>query len=86
MNTMNEKWLRYIFYLSAAVLLVVLLFAQKEAGISCDEVLHYNQSVSVYNYFATHGADQSSLNTPVTNLKYYGQSYDNFVTIVTKLS
>jgi tetratricopeptide (TPR) repeat protein len=81
---MNDKWLRYIFYFSSAVLLVVLLVAQKEAGISCDEVLHYNQSVSVYNYFATHGEDQSCLNTPVTNLKYYGQSYDNFVTIVTK--
>jgi len=81
---MNEKWLRYIFYSSSAALLVILLVAQKDAGISCDEVLHYNHSVSVYNYFATHGADQSALNTPVTNLKYYGQSYDNFVTIVTK--
>jgi tetratricopeptide (TPR) repeat protein len=83
-NRMNEKWLRYIFYLLSAVLLVVLLVAQKEAGISCDEVLHYDHSVSVYNYFASRGQDQSALNTPVTNLKYYGQSYDNFVTIVTK--
>lgn len=81
---MKEKWLRYIFYSSSAVLLVVLLAAQKDAGVSCDEVLHYNHSVAVYNYFASHGADQSALNTPVTNLKYYGQSYDNFVTIVTK--
>ena len=84
MNRMNEKWLRYIFYSISAALLVFLMVAQREAGISCDEVLHYNHSVSVYNYFATHGADQSALNTPVTNLKYYGQSYDNFVTIVTK--
>jgi tetratricopeptide (TPR) repeat protein len=81
---MNEKRLKYIFYFCSAVLLFVLLIAQREAGISCDEVLHYNHSISVYNYFATHGEDQSALNTPVTNLKYYGQSFDNFVTIVTK--
>jgi tetratricopeptide (TPR) repeat protein len=61
-----------------------MLFLCRNAGISCDEVLHYNHSVSVYNYFASHGADQSALNTPVTNLKYYGQSYDDVVTILIK--
>jgi tetratricopeptide (TPR) repeat protein len=81
---MSEKWLKYIFYSSCSILLVVLMLAQREAGISCDEVLHYNHSVTVYNYFATHGKDLSALNTPETNLKYYGQAYDNIVTIVTK--
>jgi tetratricopeptide (TPR) repeat protein len=61
-----------------------MLFLSRNAGITCDEVLHYNHSVSVYNYFATHGQDQSALNTPVSNLKYYGQSYDNLVTILIK--
>ena len=61
-----------------------MLLLSKNAGISCDEVLHYDHSVAVYNYFATHGEDQSALNTPVTNLKYYGQSYDNIVTILAK--
>jgi tetratricopeptide (TPR) repeat protein len=61
-----------------------MLLSSRRAGISCDEVLHYNHSVSVYNYFATHGADRSALNTPVSNLKYYGQSYDNIVTILIK--
>ena len=70
---MNEKRLKYIFYFSSAILLVLMLFLSKNAGISCDEVLHYDQSVSVYNYFASHGKNQSALNTPVTNLKYYGQ-------------
>ena len=80
---MNDKKLKYTFYLLSAALLVILLLASREAGISCDEVLHYDHSVAVYNYFATHGKDQSALNTPVTNLKFYGQSYDNFVTIIT---
>src|SRR5664279_5848254 len=81
---MNEARLKYIFYFFSAFLLVVMLFLSKNAGISCDEVLHYNQSVSVYNYFASHGQDKSALNTPVTNLKYYGQSYDDITTILIK--
>jgi len=81
---MSEILHKYIFYSSAAVLLILMLLLSKNAGISCDEVLHYNQSVAVYNYFASHGHDQSALNTPVTNLKYYGQSYDDIVTILIK--
>jgi len=79
---MNETRLKYIFYISSAILLFLMLLTSRDAGITCDEVLHYNHSVSVYNYFATHGEDQSALNTPVTHLKYYGQSYDNIVTIL----
>lgn len=81
---MNEKRLKYIFYIASALLLILMLFLSKNAGISCDEVLHYDHSVSVYNYFATHGEDQSALNTPVTNLKYYGQSYDDITTFIIK--
>jgi hypothetical protein len=61
-----------------------MLLLSRNAGISCDEVLHYGQSVAVYNYFATHGQDKSALNTPGTHLKYYGQSFDNIVTILSK--
>jgi tetratricopeptide (TPR) repeat protein len=81
---MSEKRLKNIFYLSSAFLLIMMLLFSRNAGITCDEVLHYNHSVSVYNYFASHGADKSALNTPVTNLKYYGQSYDDIVTIIIK--
>jgi hypothetical protein len=73
--------MKYIFWISSAILLVLMLFSAKDAGINCDEVLHYNHSQKVYNYYATGGADTSALNTPVTNLKYYGQSYDNIVTV-----
>ncbi len=81
---MNETRLKYVFYISSALLLFLMLLTSREAGITCDEVLHYDHSVSVYNYFATHGKDQSALNTPITNLKYYGQSFDNLVTILIK--
>ncbi|MEI7830712.1 MAG: hypothetical protein WCI31_13130 [Prolixibacteraceae bacterium] len=73
---------RGLFDLCAGLLLVFMLMSAKDAGISGDEDVHYKQSVSVYNYFASHGADQSALNTPGTHLKYYGQSFDNITTIL----
>jgi tetratricopeptide (TPR) repeat protein len=81
---MKEPVLKYIFFSVAAVILFLMLITSRDAGINCDEVLHYNHSLSVYDYFATHGRDQSALNTPDTHLKYYGQSFDNLVTILIK--
>ena len=79
---MKEKRLKYFFFTGSAFLLFVMLFLSRNAGISCDEVLHYQHSVSVCNYFTSHGQDQSALDTPVSHLKYYGQSYDNIATII----
>lgn len=80
----NQRKIKYIFWLLSILLLFFMLFAGRKAGINCDEVLHYNHSLAVYNYFATDGKDQSALNTPETFLKYYGQSFDNLVTILAK--
>ena len=79
---MGEKKLKYIFYFFSASLLLLMLIGSRKAGINCDEVLHYDHSVAVYNYFSSHGTDKSALNTPETHLRYYGQSYDNLVTIL----
>jgi tetratricopeptide (TPR) repeat protein len=79
---MKEKGLKYVFFSGSFILLILMLAMSRNAAVSCDEVLHYDQSVSVYNWFASGGRDQSALNTPVTHLKYYGQSYDNLVTII----
>lgn len=79
---MKSERLKYIFWISSAILLILMLLTSRDAGINCDEVLHYNHSQAVYNYYATSGADTSALNTPVTNLKYYGQSFDNIVTVL----
>jgi hypothetical protein len=82
---MKERTLKYIFFGSAFILFLIMLYASSDAGISCDEILHYDHSVAVFNYFASGGTDKAALNTPVTNLKYYGQAYDNVVTIITRL-
>ncbi|MEI6139795.1 MAG: hypothetical protein WCP85_11060 [Mariniphaga sp.] len=79
---MNNNWLKYSFYTLALALLLMMLKGGWDGGISGDEYLHYDQSVFVYDYFASHGKDTSALNTPVTYLKYYGQSFDNLTTIL----
>ena len=78
---MRTAGLRYIFFICSAVILFLMLYMSRNAGISCDDSLHYEHSLAVYNFFATRGEDRSALETPVTHLKYYGQSYDNVVTI-----
>ena len=81
---MKEIRAKYTFWVLSVFLLIIMIVTSRDAGITCDEVLHYDHSVTVYNYFSSHGVDQSALNTPVSNLKYYGQSYDNLVTIFIK--
>ena len=71
-----------IFFNGAMLLLLFMLFNSKQAGISGDEEVHYNQSVKVYNYYASFGKDRSALDTPTSHLKYYGQSFDNLTTIL----
>ena len=81
---MREPLLKYLFHAFSGILLVIMLFISRDAGITCDEVLHYDHSLKVCNFFTTHGADKSVLDTPETHLKYYGQSYDNLATIIIK--
>jgi hypothetical protein len=73
---------RSLFAIGALLLLIILISGSRQAGISGDEEVHYQQSVKVYNYFASHGQDKSALDTPVSHLKYYGQSFDNLTTIL----
>ena len=79
---MGEKRLKVIFWTLALALLVALLLISRDAGISGDEEVHYLHSEMVYNYFSTWGADTSSLHTPKTHLQYYGQAFDNVVTML----
>ncbi len=81
---MAVKSLKNIFYVASVLLLVIMILLSRDAGISCDEILHYEHSESVYNYYASNGKDLSALDTPSTHLKYYGQSYDNIVTFLAK--
>ncbi|HET6559374.1 MAG TPA: hypothetical protein VFG54_18765 [Prolixibacteraceae bacterium] len=78
---MHPNSLKIIFRVLALVLLISLILISRNAGISGDEEVHYLHSEMVYNYFSTMGEDQSSIHTPKTHLQYYGQAFDNLVTI-----
>jgi tetratricopeptide (TPR) repeat protein len=82
---MDVKKKKYVFIILSALLLIFMLLMSRSSGVNCDEVLHYKQSLSVYNFFASFGKDTAALHTPVTHLQYYGQSYDNLSTILIKL-
>ena len=79
---MSERNLKIIFTGLALALLLAMLIISRDAGISGDEEVHYKHSEMVYNYFKTWGSDHSALDTPKTHLKYYGQAFDNAVTIL----
>ncbi len=81
---MKAAVLKYLFFATSGILLFMMVLTSRDAGITCDEILHYNHSLSVYDFFESHGKDQGALHTPVTQLKYYGQSFDDITTILTK--
>ncbi len=81
----GERRYNIILLLSSFVLLGFWLFSSLSAGISGDEYVHQKHAEDVVEYYATWGKNTSALETPVTNLKYYGQSYDNAATLIARL-
>ena len=73
---------RNTFAASLLLAAIILLFLAPRAAVNVDEQLHYPHAQKVINWYFTGGADKTCLETPVTNLKYYGQSVDNFTALV----
>lgn len=67
------------------MLLPLMLWMATQASISGDEFLHRNQAETVVDFFFSMGTDQKALDTPVTNLKHYGQSYDNLASLIARI-
>jgi len=78
----SEKNLYYTILIIAACVLFLLA---PHSAVNVDEQLHYPHAKNVVNWYFTGGQDQSCLYTPVTNLKYYGQSADNFTALVNRI-
>jgi len=79
---MKGTSLKILFFCLSFLFLAALLLISRDAGISGDEEVHYQQSEKVYRYFASDGQNTEALNTPKTHLKYYGQSPDNICTVL----
>jgi tetratricopeptide (TPR) repeat protein len=76
---------RLAFLAALLLVAVVLLVLAPGAAVNVDEQLHYPHAKKVVNWYFTGGEDQSCLDTPVTNLKYYGQAVDNFTALINRI-
>jgi len=73
------------FVASLILAATILAFLAPRAAVNVDEQLHYPHAKQVINWYFTGGEDTSCLETPVTNLKYYGQSVDNFTALINRV-
>ncbi len=73
------------FWTTLLVIGIALVFLAPHAAVNVDEQLHYPHAKNVVNWYFTGGEDRSSLDTPQTNLKYYGQSVDNFTALINRI-
>lgn len=73
------------FFFALLLIAGSLIWLAPDAAVNVDEQLHYPHAKNVVNWYFTHGLDQSSLITPETNLKYYGQSVDNLTALLTRI-
>ena len=64
---------------------IILAFLAPKAAVNVDEQLHYPHAKKVVNWYLTSGEDRSCFDTPKSNLKYYGQSVDNFTALINRV-
>lgn len=76
---------RNAFFATLVLAATILAFLAPKAAVNVDEQLHYPHAKNVVNWYFTGGDDISSLGTPLTNLKYYGQSVDNFTALFNRV-
>lgn len=76
---------KQLFWTLMFIMAGVLVVLAPGAAVNVDEQLHYPHAKKVVNWYFTFGEDESCLNTPETNLKYYGQSVDNLTALVNRI-
>ena len=76
---------RNAFFSVLIMTAIILAFLAPKSAVNVDEQLHYPHAKKVVNWYFTGGKDASCLDTPVTNLKYYGQSVDNLTALFNRV-
>jgi hypothetical protein len=86
-SIINPNNYKLVFFFTAVILLGLLQFLCKDAGISGDEEKHRQQAINVYNFYATYGKDTSALNYVYSKdpMQYNGQSFDLIAYCVEKV-
>jgi len=75
-----------VLYKAALFITLIILIANAwEAPMSGDEYVHVKQAEKNIKYFKTLGTDKEALETPISRLKHYGQSFDNFTTLMVQV-
>lgn len=69
-----------IYKITLLLALIILLLSSWNAPISGDEYVHVKQAEKNINYIKTLGKDKAALDTPISRLKHYGQSFDTITT------
>lgn len=86
MNRTGQIWTdKNVFSALLILAAFCLVFIAPKSAVNVDEQLHYPHAKKVVNWYFTGGKDQSCLHTPHTNLKYYGQSVDNFTALFNRI-
>lgn len=73
-----------LFKLSLLVALLLLIALSWNAPISGDEYVHVNQAEKNIDYLKSFGTDREALNTPISRLKHYGQSFDTITLLLAR--
>ncbi len=76
----NRSATDLLFYYSVFLALIILLSTSWDAPISGDEYVHVKQAKKNINYITSLGEDKEALDTPISRLKHYGQSFDTITT------
>lgn len=76
----SEKIFHYVYPVVLCLAFLVLVISSWNAPISGDEYVHVQQAQKNIRYLKTFGADKAALNTPISRLKHYGQSFDTLTT------
>ncbi len=80
----RSKYEKYILIGLLVCMAILMPILSLDAGISGDEEVHLDHANKVISYFSSFGQNKAATNTPVTNLQYYGQSFDNFTTLLAR--
>jgi tetratricopeptide (TPR) repeat protein len=67
--------------LAAGIFTCMLVAMAWNAPLSGDEEVHFRQAEKNLAFYRSLGADRTALDTPITHLKHYGQSFDNLTTL-----
>ena len=65
--------------------LVILVITSWNAPLSGDEYVHVKQAEKNINYLKTFGRNKEALDTPISRLKHYGQSFDTMTRFVAQV-